>query len=155
MDGNLPSMVSPMLWPEFPINESRQQFQQQWHFDFLHQPLWGRDEDNQTFATPENSLLTYDSTANSGQFVIFFFFSNQCIFLISQKLLKRSIISRLVHHHQSANHLTLLPKIIILVLEHMKIDCFVIWYLYLLVILRMQESRDMSSNIIKRRGKQK
>lgn len=65
MDGNLPSMVSPTLWPEFPINESRQQFQQQWHFDFLHQPLWGRDDDNQTFITPENSLLTFDSTANS------------------------------------------------------------------------------------------
>ncbi|XP_024031128.1 transcription factor bHLH48 [Morus notabilis] len=65
MDGNLPNMVSSVMWPEFPINGNRQQFQQQWHFDSLHQPLWGREEDNQTFVTPENSLLTYDSSANS------------------------------------------------------------------------------------------
>lgn len=85
MDGNLPSMLSPMLWPEFPINEGRQQFQQQWHFDFLHQPLLGRDEDNQTFVTPENSLLTYDSTANSGYLVNFFFSFRTNIYFSSLK----------------------------------------------------------------------
>lgn len=71
MDGNLPNIVS-SVWPEFPINGNRQQFQQQWHFDSLHQPLWGREEDNQTFVTPENSLLTYDSSANSGYLGVFF-----------------------------------------------------------------------------------
>ncbi|PON91653.1 Basic helix-loop-helix transcription factor [Trema orientale] len=65
MEGNLPGMVSPLMWPEFPINGNRQQYQQEWHFDALHQPLWGREEDSHTFVTPENSLLTYDSSANS------------------------------------------------------------------------------------------
>ncbi|KAF5473326.1 hypothetical protein F2P56_009945 [Juglans regia] len=63
-DGNFPSMVSPLLWPEIPFNGNRQQHQQQWNFDALHRPLWGREEDNHTFITMENSLLSYDS-ANS------------------------------------------------------------------------------------------
>ncbi|XP_062117622.1 transcription factor bHLH48-like [Humulus lupulus] len=65
MEGNLPNMVSPLMWPEFPLNGNRQQYQQQWHLDALQQPLWGREEDSHTFVTPENSLLTYDSSANS------------------------------------------------------------------------------------------
>ncbi|KAL5545543.1 hypothetical protein UlMin_005230 [Ulmus minor] len=60
-----PNVAMPLTWPEFPINGNRQQFQQPLHFDALHQPLWGREEDNHTFITPENSLLTYDSSANS------------------------------------------------------------------------------------------
>ncbi|KAF4363209.1 hypothetical protein F8388_020779 [Cannabis sativa] len=67
MEGSLPNMGSPLMWPEFPLNGNRQQYQQQWHLDAigLQQPLWGRQEDSHTFVTPENSLLTYDSSANS------------------------------------------------------------------------------------------
>lgn len=75
IESNLPSVVTPLMWPEAPLNGTRQQYhQQQWHFDALHQPLWGREEDNQTFITPENSLMSYDSPANSGWFQNFFFF---------------------------------------------------------------------------------
>lgn len=76
MDGNLPpSMLSPMMWPEFPMNGNRQQYQQQWHMESLNPPLWGREEDNHTFVTPENSLLTCDSLGNSGlDFIKFSFF---------------------------------------------------------------------------------
>ncbi|KAG2683371.1 hypothetical protein I3760_10G029100 [Carya illinoinensis] len=63
-DSNFHSMVSPLLWPEIPFNGNRQQHQQQWNFDALHRPLWGREEDNHTFITMENSLLNYES-ANS------------------------------------------------------------------------------------------
>lgn len=65
-DSNFHSMVSPLLWPEIPFNGNRQQHQQQWNFDALHRPLWGREEDNHTFITMENSLLNYES-ANSGR----------------------------------------------------------------------------------------
>ncbi|KAK7837051.1 transcription factor bhlh48 [Quercus suber] len=65
IDGNIPSMVSPLMWPENPFTENRQNFQQQWNFDAVHQPLWGREEENHTFITPENSLFSYDSSANS------------------------------------------------------------------------------------------
>lgn len=67
MDSNFPSMVMPMMWPEVPVSGNRQQYQQQqWHFDAFHQPVWGREEENHhNFTTPENSLLSYDSSANS------------------------------------------------------------------------------------------
>ncbi|AES81414.1 putative transcription factor bHLH family [Medicago truncatula] len=66
MDSNLPStMVTPLVWPEMPLNSNRQHYQQQWQFDAFHQPLWGREEDNHNFTTPENSLLSYNSSANS------------------------------------------------------------------------------------------
>lgn len=68
MDSNLPStMVTPLVWPEMPLNSNRQHYQQQWQFDAFHQPLWGREEDNHNFTTPENSLLSYNSSANSGR----------------------------------------------------------------------------------------
>lgn len=71
MESNYPSMVMPSsIWPEGgqPINGSRQQYQQQpWQLDGLHPPVWGREEDNSNFITPENSLLSYDSSANSGK----------------------------------------------------------------------------------------
>lgn len=66
MDSNLPSMVTPHIWPEIPLNSNRQNYQQPWQLDAFHQPLWGR-EDNHNFMTPENSLLSYDSSANSGR----------------------------------------------------------------------------------------
>ncbi|CAJ1910160.1 unnamed protein product [Sphenostylis stenocarpa] len=65
MDSNIPSMVTPLMWPEIPVNANRQHYQQQWQFDAFHQPLWERDEVNHNFMTPENSLLSYDSSANS------------------------------------------------------------------------------------------
>ncbi|XP_027937592.1 transcription factor bHLH48-like isoform X1 [Vigna unguiculata] len=67
MDCNFPPTVAPVVWPEIPQNANRQQYQQPWQFDaFHHQPVWGREEDNTNFMTPENSLLSYDSSANSG-----------------------------------------------------------------------------------------
>ncbi|XP_019456097.1 PREDICTED: transcription factor bHLH48-like isoform X1 [Lupinus angustifolius] len=62
---NLPSMLTPLMWPEIPQIGNRQHYQQQWQYDAFHQPLWGREEVNHNFMTPENSLLTYDSSANS------------------------------------------------------------------------------------------
>ncbi|KAK9906933.1 hypothetical protein M0R45_002591 [Rubus argutus] len=58
MQSNFSNMVPPLMWSEFPINGNRQQYQQQWHFDALHQPGWGREEDNHTFVTPEASLIS-------------------------------------------------------------------------------------------------
>ncbi|KAF3442597.1 hypothetical protein FNV43_RR16513 [Rhamnella rubrinervis] len=73
IESNFPNVVAPLMWPEAPTNGNRQQYQQQqWHFDALHQPLWGREEDNHTFITPENSLMSYDSSANSGWLQSFF-----------------------------------------------------------------------------------
>ncbi|WJX17656.1 hypothetical protein P8452_07544 [Trifolium repens] len=65
MDSNFPATVAPVLWQEIPHNGNRQQFQQPWQSDAFHQPLWGREENNPNFMTPENSLLSYDSSANS------------------------------------------------------------------------------------------
>ncbi|RYR51738.1 hypothetical protein Ahy_A06g026719 [Arachis hypogaea] len=65
MDSNLTSMASPVMWPENLANGNRQHFQQHWQFDAFHQPLWGREEANHNFMTPEHSLLSYDSSANS------------------------------------------------------------------------------------------
>ncbi|XP_047181244.1 transcription factor bHLH48-like [Vigna umbellata] len=65
MDSNIPSMMTPLMWPEIPVNGNRQHYQQQWQFDAFHQPLWEREEVNHNFITPENSLLSYDSSANS------------------------------------------------------------------------------------------
>ena len=64
-DSNLTSMASPVMWPENLANGNRQHFQQHWQFDAFHQPLWGREEANHNFMTPEHSLLSYDSSANS------------------------------------------------------------------------------------------
>lgn len=65
VDSNFPSMVMPFMWPEVQVNESRQPYHQQWQFNSLPQPVWGREQDNHNFITPENSLLSYDSPANS------------------------------------------------------------------------------------------
>ncbi|XP_028787250.1 transcription factor bHLH48-like isoform X2 [Neltuma alba] len=65
MDCNFPSTVAPLMWPEIPVNGNRQQYQQQWHVDAFHQPLWGREGGNHNFITPDNSFLSYDSSANS------------------------------------------------------------------------------------------
>lgn len=66
MDASFPNMVMPLTWPEVQVNGNRQSFQQQWHVDAHYQPVWGREEESHNFITPENSLLSYDSSANSG-----------------------------------------------------------------------------------------
>ncbi|BFG38191.1 hypothetical protein CerSpe_244650 [Prunus speciosa] len=64
MEANFANMVTPLMWPEVPINGNRQPYHQQWHFD-THQPGWGREEETHTFITPETSLISCDSSANS------------------------------------------------------------------------------------------
>nr|WIE96126.1 basic helix-loop-helix transcription factor [Loropetalum chinense var. rubrum] len=65
MDSNFSSMLTPLTWPEVQVHGNRPQYQQQWQYDTYHQPVWGREEDNGNFITPENSLLSYDDSANS------------------------------------------------------------------------------------------
>ncbi|KAL6958921.1 hypothetical protein U1Q18_040267 [Sarracenia purpurea var. burkii] len=63
MDNDFQGMVMPLMWPEGQVNGNRQHFQQLCHFDGIPQPVWGK-EDNPSFLTPENSLLSYDSSTN-------------------------------------------------------------------------------------------
>ncbi|KAJ9181134.1 hypothetical protein P3X46_009297 [Hevea brasiliensis] len=65
MDSNFHSMAMPLMWPEVQVNGNRQNYEQQWQFDALNQLVWGREDDSYNFITPENSLLSYDSSANS------------------------------------------------------------------------------------------
>ncbi|GAY55673.1 hypothetical protein CUMW_166030 [Citrus unshiu] len=66
IDSSFPGVVMPVMWPELQAHGNRQQYQQQWHhFDGHHQPLLGGAEESHNFVTPENSLLSYDSSANS------------------------------------------------------------------------------------------
>ncbi|XP_057982458.1 transcription factor bHLH48-like [Malania oleifera] len=65
MDSNFSNMPMSFMWPDVQFNGDRQQYQQLWHIDALHQPAWERGEDNHNFITPETSLLSYDSSANS------------------------------------------------------------------------------------------
>lgn len=83
MDSNFPTTVTPVMWPEISHNGNRPQFQQPWQSDGFHQPLWGREENNPNFMTPENSLLSYDSPANSGRLEL----SVHCSNLITSRLL--------------------------------------------------------------------
>jgi hypothetical protein len=80
-------MVMPPTWPEAQVNRNRHQFQRQWQFDAPHQPVWGREEDSHNFITPENSLLSYDSSANSGTIQFFFFIPSIFCNTISLSLL--------------------------------------------------------------------
>ncbi|XP_059298525.1 transcription factor bHLH48-like [Lycium ferocissimum] len=62
-DSNFPGIVSPSIWPE---GQNRNQYQQLLHIDGFNQPVWVREDDNSSsFITPQNSLLIYDSSANS------------------------------------------------------------------------------------------
>ncbi|XP_021724053.1 transcription factor bHLH48-like isoform X1 [Chenopodium quinoa] len=66
MDCNLPNMTMPLMWPEIHVNGDRQQFQQQWHpLEALSQPVWVKEENHPNLVASENSLMTYDSPANS------------------------------------------------------------------------------------------
>lgn len=63
MDCNFHGIVSPPLSLDGHINGHNQQL---WQPDGLPpQPLWGAEEVNPNFITPENSLLSYDSSGNS------------------------------------------------------------------------------------------
>lgn len=65
MDSNSPNIVHPLMWPEVLGSGERQPCQQQLGFDSLNQPVWPREPDHSNLITPENSLLSYDSSANS------------------------------------------------------------------------------------------
>ncbi|KAL2464817.1 transcription factor bHLH [Forsythia ovata] len=65
VDGSFVGMFTPSMCPNVQHNGNRQHYNQMWHFDGLHQPVLGREEDNPNFITPENSLLSYDASANS------------------------------------------------------------------------------------------
>lgn len=66
IDNSYLGMFGPSIWSEGQINGSREhQFQQPWILDGLQQPSLGRVDDSSNFITPENSLLSYDSPANS------------------------------------------------------------------------------------------
>ncbi|KAK8633134.1 hypothetical protein V6N13_013988 [Hibiscus sabdariffa] len=65
MDSNFSGMVIPMMWPEVQLNGNRQQYPQQLHLDAFQQPVSGREEVCNSYITPENSLLNYDSSGNS------------------------------------------------------------------------------------------
>ncbi|KAL9254360.1 Transcription factor bHLH48-like protein [Drosera capensis] len=65
MDSNFSGMSMPLMWPEPQFNGEGQQCQQQWHLESLTHPLWPREGDRQNLITSENSLLSYDSPANS------------------------------------------------------------------------------------------
>uniref|UniRef100_A0A162AD49 BHLH domain-containing protein n=1 Tax=Daucus carota subsp. sativus TaxID=79200 RepID=A0A162AD49_DAUCS len=68
IESSFPGVCMPTTCMEGQVNGSinRQQYQHLWPFDLLHQPSWVREEDNTNFVTPDNSLLSYDSVANSG-----------------------------------------------------------------------------------------
>ncbi|XP_009615803.1 transcription factor bHLH48-like isoform X2 [Nicotiana tabacum] len=65
VDSNFASIVAPSIWPEGQTSGNRNQYQQLLQIDGFNQPVWVREEDNSSFITPENSFLTYDSSANS------------------------------------------------------------------------------------------
>lgn len=65
MDCNFAGMVSPPLSLDGQMNGNSQQ-QQLWQPDGIPpQVLWGGEDVNPNFLTPENSLLSYDSSGNS------------------------------------------------------------------------------------------
>lgn len=68
IESSFPGMCMPSTCLEGQVNGSinRQNYQHLWQFDLHHQPAWVREEDNTNFITPDNSLLSYDSVANSG-----------------------------------------------------------------------------------------
>ncbi|KAL1569347.1 transcription factor bHLH48-like [Salvia divinorum] len=63
IDNSYLGLFPPSIWPEGQTNGSRQQ--QPWLIDGLHLPSMGRVDNSSNFITPENSLLSYDSPANS------------------------------------------------------------------------------------------
>ncbi|GER57150.1 basic helix-loop-helix (bHLH) DNA-bindingsuperfamily protein [Striga asiatica] len=69
INNSCPGMFDPPVWPEGQIDMNRQHhYHQPLDVDGLHQPSWARPEDTSNFITPDYSLLSYDSPANSGKF---------------------------------------------------------------------------------------
>ncbi|MED6195574.1 hypothetical protein PIB30_039178 [Stylosanthes scabra] len=68
MDSGIPNMVSPLMWPNIPNNGNREKYQQPWQFDAFNQSICGREEENLNFMAPANSMLSYESSANSGRY---------------------------------------------------------------------------------------
>ncbi|KAH6818810.1 hypothetical protein C2S51_002413 [Perilla frutescens var. frutescens] len=65
-DTGYTGMFTPPICPEGQMNGTRQlQFQQLWHCDEPHQSVWASEADTSNFITPANSLLSYNSSANS------------------------------------------------------------------------------------------
>lgn len=64
MDYNVVNMAT-AIWPESLGNGDRQEFQPQWQFQCLSQSAWVKDENQHNLINSENSLLSYDSSANS------------------------------------------------------------------------------------------
>ncbi|XP_047336945.1 transcription factor bHLH48 [Impatiens glandulifera] len=64
---NFPGMVIPPMWSEGQgqLNSTRNQYQQLWPLDGFHHPVWGRQNNPNFIITPDNSLMSYDSSANS------------------------------------------------------------------------------------------
>ncbi|GMH20126.1 hypothetical protein Nepgr_021967 [Nepenthes gracilis] len=65
LESNFPSMVMPLMWPDIQMLGNEQECQQQWHLGSVNQPVWTRQEGHQNLIISENSLLSYDSPANS------------------------------------------------------------------------------------------
>ncbi|CAN0909946.1 Transcription factor bHLH48 [Linum grandiflorum] len=64
-DSNFPAIMMPIVWPaEVQASANMQQYQQ-WSFDATHPQAWGRENGHNFVVTPENSLLSYVSSANS------------------------------------------------------------------------------------------
>ncbi|XP_051140839.1 transcription factor bHLH48-like [Andrographis paniculata] len=67
IDNSYMGMFAPSMWPELQLEGNRQhQYPQPWQFAGLHHPSLAKEEaDTPNFITPENSLISYDSPANS------------------------------------------------------------------------------------------
>lgn len=67
IDSSFPSLIPPPIWPEDQVHGTEEQLEQQWHFNTLHQTMWGKEFDAQNPMNPEVSLLSYDSSANASK----------------------------------------------------------------------------------------
>ncbi|CAA0829896.1 Transcription factor bHLH60 [Striga hermonthica] len=66
INNSCPGMFDPPVWPDGQIEMNRQHhYHQPLDVDGLHQPSWARPEDTSNFITPDHSLLSYGSPANS------------------------------------------------------------------------------------------
>ncbi|KAK4412998.1 Transcription factor [Sesamum alatum] len=106
-NGYMGGMFTPPIWPEGQINRNRQlEYQQPWQGDELHQPGWGREEDAPNFITPETSLLSYDSSANSEEDTMR---SKFTLFHIQSLLLLLLLALTLLQSHSATSPFLILP----------------------------------------------
>ncbi|CAN1173049.1 Transcription factor bHLH48 [Linum perenne] len=64
-DSNFPAIMMPIPWPAEVQGSGNVQQYQQWSFEAVHPQAWGREDGHNFVVTPENSLLSYVSSANS------------------------------------------------------------------------------------------